>query len=112
METRFEKERNDFECYLIDTYGYSKKVAKDCMSRCKRIETHISSDLSKSVSNVKEFENLIIQIQQYSSSICDQKESAYSLTGSLRAAAKKYALYLFPQKAASSPTAHGKSTYR
>lgn len=111
MKTRFEKERNDFEYYLIDTYGYSKKAAKDCVSRCRRIETHVSSDLSKSVSNEKEYESLIIQIQQYSSSACNQKELAYSLTATLRAAAKKYALYLFPQKASNYPTAHGKTTY-
>lgn len=111
MKTRFENERNDFECYLIDTCGYSKKAAKDYVSRCRRIETHVSSDLSKSVSNEQEFETLIIQIQQYSSSVCAQKESAYSLTGTLRAAARKYALYLFPQKASNYPTAHGRSTY-
>jgi hypothetical protein len=112
METRFEQERDDFEFYLLDTCNYSKKVAIDCLSRCRRIETHITNDLSESVSSEQEFNNLIIQIQQYSSSKCEQKKSEYTLAGSLRAAAKKYALYLFPQKALNYPKGYGKNKNR
>jgi hypothetical protein len=111
MKSSFDKERNNFELYLLETFDYSKKAAKDCASRCKRIESNLSIDLSKAVSNTEEFENLSNEIQLYAVSISKGKESAYSITGTLRSAAKKYALYLYPEKAKKYPTAHGKSKY-
>ena len=111
MTTRFEKNKSNFESYLISTYNYSKKVAKDYVSRCKRIEQYITSDLSKSVCEEKSFVILLNDIQAYSVLSTSTKESAYTLSGSLRAAAKKYALYLCPEKAKNYPTAHGKSHY-
>jgi len=112
MESCFDEERHDFESYLIKTFNYSNKVAKDCASRCKRIENHVTSDLSNSVSNIDEFENLIIKIQLYATTVCKNKKTAYTLTGSLRAAARKYAFYLYPCEAIDYPSAHGKSKYR
>lgn len=111
MNYKFDEERYEFEKYLMSTFNYSKKAAKDCASRCKRIERDIASDLSSAVSDVVKFERLISQIQSYAITVRDNKKSAYSLAGSLRAAAKKYACYLYPERAVSYPAAHGKSKY-
>lgn len=111
MISRFDKERHSFESYLIKEFNYSKKASKDCASRCKRIETYISKNLSKSVSNNNEFEILLVKIQHYAISISTEKKSTYAITGTLRVAAKKYALYLYPQRAKKYPTGYGKSQY-
>ena len=111
MTTRYEKNKRNFESWLISTHNYSKKVAKDHVSRCKRIEKNITSDLSKSVFDENNFVILMKAIQEYSVSSTSTKESAYTLSGTLRAAAKKYALYLYPEKAKNYPAAHGKSHY-
>lgn len=112
MESSFDKERKNFELYLSEHFNYSIKTAKDCASRCKRIENNLSTDLSKAVSNIEEFESLLNEIQLYAVSISKSRRPAYSITGTLRAAAKKYALYLYPDKAKKYPTAHGKSKYK
>lgn len=111
MNYKFDEERYEFEEYLMSTFNYSRKAAKDCASRCKRIERNITSDLSSAVSDAVKFERLISQIQGYAITVRENKKSAYSLAGTLRAAAKKYACYLHPERAISYPTAHGKSKY-
>lgn len=111
MSSDFDEERLKFEGYLIETFGYSKKVAKDYASRCKRIERDVRVDLSLAVSNAARYEKLLGQIQVYAITVRKEKKSAYSLTAMLRAAAKKYALYLYPKKATSYPSAHGTSQY-
>jgi hypothetical protein len=111
MKSNLAEKQLDFESYLIETFNYTTKTAKDCSSRCKRIEKNITNDLSLSVSDVEKFEELVIQIRIYASSICKDKSKANSLAGTLRAAAKKYAHYLYPKKAKNYPFAHGKTKY-
>lgn len=111
IKSNFDDDRRDFESYLINTFDFSKKAAKDCASRCKRIEIHVSKNLSTSVSSIDSYENLLIQIQHYAVSVYAEKKKAYALAGTLRGAAKKYALYLYPDKANDYPKAYGTTRY-
>lgn len=109
--TTYKYDRVAFQNWLIINCDYSKKVAKDYASRCSRIENHITPNIYDAVSSGNKFDQLLIDIQKYAALNADNKQAAYSLTGCLRAAVKKYALYKFPKQAKNYSTAYGKSRY-
>jgi hypothetical protein len=86
----------DFESWLISTYGYSKKTARDCISRCNRIEKHLSLNLNEAISKEVSFNMLLIDIEKYSYINADNKRASHAIKATLRASAKKYTLYKNP----------------
>jgi hypothetical protein len=104
--------RKEFEAWLTEQMSYSRVSAKDCCSRCKRIEKVLGIDLEFAVSSAREYEKLSDAINQYSIEISKTKESAYTLSGTLRRAAKCFAMYKTPSLAKDYKTAHGRFRYR
>lgn len=86
----------EFENWLISNYGYSNKAARDCISRCHRIEKNLLN-LNEAVSKEDRFNKLLNDIQKYSLVNAKNKKSSHSLNATLRASAKKYALYKHPK---------------
>lgn len=101
----------DFDHWLQQTAGYSKKASRDCISRCKRIETDLLVTLSKAVSSQEKFDILMNDIQIYAKEKSTTKKAAYTLAGTLRAAARKYAHYKYPEKSDKYAAAYGKYKY-
>ncbi len=89
-------ERLKFEKWLKSTRGLTTKSAHDCWSRCKRIDTEITDSICDAVSNQSNFRQLITDIHEYSLRTAKSLESAYSLCGTLRNAAKRYAEFKNP----------------
>jgi hypothetical protein len=98
----------NFEHWLQEELGYTKKAAKDCVSRCKRIEIELVLMLPDAISSQENFDVLMKDIQIYAQEKTTTKQAAYTLTATLRAAARKYADYKYPQKSGKYKTAHGK----
>lgn len=101
----------NFEHWLQEELGYSNKAAKDCISRCKRIEKELVVMLTEATSSQEKFDMLMKEIQIYAQEKTTTKQSAYTLTATLRAAARKYADYKYPQRSGKYKTAHGKYCY-
>jgi hypothetical protein len=111
MKLSIDDERLVFEVWLKSHYGYSKKAFQDCISRCRRIEKKITPCLADMVSNEAGFSNLMSDIQKYSVKVSSNTPSAYALTGTLRAAAKRYALFKFPKLAKNYPSSYERTHY-
>lgn len=84
--TVFEKEVEGFRKWLVSSARISKTSAKDCISRCRRVEKELKIELFEAVSDVTEYVQLIKKVKRI------------SFTADLRAACRKYADYKFPTK--------------
>lgn len=104
-------DRAEFREWLKANYSYSAKTAKDFSSRCTRIMNNISPDLCDAVSSEKKFYQLMIDIRKYAKKCSTSINTTYSITGNLRSAARKYALYKFPSRAKKYRSAHGQYEY-
>jgi hypothetical protein len=91
--------------------GLSPRVARDQVSRCRRIEEALSISLVKQTANEAAFRQLMIALQKYSVSVSEDIPQARTLTGSLRLAARKFANYQHGEKAALYPASHKLTSY-
>ena len=97
-KTKFEVPAN-FELWLTNKEKLSKKVARDTISRLKRISTHVEYDLDTAVMDQESFTDLLHKVRAYSYNSAISQKSAYALNATLRISLRKYALFRNPKKA-------------
>ena len=85
--TGFEKDINEFSEWLTASARISKKAAKDCISRCRRVQKELKIDLADAVSNEVAYQLLIKEVKGITFTYAD-----------LRAACRKYADFKVPAK--------------
>ena len=88
---------NDFKAWLTSKKGYSSRAKSDCLARCRRIERELDIDLSDFFQSAESFSLLMANIKQYAKDVSENSSSQYTLTGTLRNAARKYALFSNPK---------------
>lgn len=101
----FKEQAPLFKEWLIQR-GISYKVARDLVSRCKRIERDLGVNLDHETSNYEQFRLLLIAIADHAPQHCQAASTATRYTSSLRAAARKYALFRHGEKALTYKYAH------
>lgn len=98
-------DQKDFVDWL-KTQGLSSRAASDYASRCKRVERIFQISLNKELINVDKFTSLMVDIQKYAKETANTRNAAYNISGTLRLAVRKFALYLLGNKALSYPMNH------
>ena len=88
---------NDFKAWLTSEKGYSPRAKSDCLARCRRIERELDINLSDFFQSAESFSLLMSNIKEYAKNVSESPSSQYALTGTLRNAARKYALFSNPK---------------
>lgn len=103
----FIEDLRQFECWMLEQEQLSPKVTKDIKSRVKRVKTNICPDLEQLVSSHDGYIQVFDEIKSYAQGNTKTVASCYSLTGTLRAAVKKYVRYKHPELSNDLPYARG-----
>lgn len=111
QKSSFIEDKKAFTEWLVNDGQLSRKAASDCVSRCKRVETELHVDLVDATATEASYLSLMEAIQQYAQKKSKTKPSAYSMTGTLRAACKKYAQFKYPSHATTYKSSHGSTRY-
>ena len=101
---------SEFRAWLVAS-GVSDRVAGNYISRCRRIESNLKINLCSEVETEESFKSLMLEIQKYADSNSKTLGAAYTLTGSLRLSARKFAEFWLGKKAEKFPMCHGTSKY-
>jgi hypothetical protein len=89
----------EFKTWLIETNRLSPKAAGDIVSRLRRISNHIEVNIETAISSEESFIVLLKQIKSYSINHSTSKNSAYTLSATLKSALRKYAIFRHPKNA-------------
>ena len=95
-----------FTEFLVKRKRLSARVAGDYVSRCYRIERELSIDLERETSSSKSYQKLLIDIAKYVDRTATSSTHGYSMSGTFRAAVKKFAEFKVGNKSKNYPTGH------
>jgi len=83
----------NFYKFLVIKQNISQRVARDYISRCRRIEAILGIDLVRETSSTQAYLELIEKLACYAEMHCKTSAEVVIFGGMLRLAAKKFALY-------------------
>ena len=86
-------DQDKFYKFLISRKQISHRVAKNYISRCKRIENLFGVNLLNETSSIEGYVNLCEKILRYSEKNCKTTKEVSTLSGNLRMSARAFALY-------------------
>ena len=97
MTSTLIRDKDNFLSWLMQERSISERAARDCFSRCKRVESKLNLDLSKDISTVSTYAKTMLSIRDYAYTFPTSNEVATkNLSSGLRGAVKKYAEFKFP----------------
>jgi hypothetical protein len=99
INSNLQKDKDVFISWLQEEKKLEYKSSKDCYYRCARVEKISKKSIELLLTSEEGFLELIRLIHQYSVQNNMEKKTAYALTGTLRAAIKKYGEFKNPNSA-------------
>ena len=107
MTSTLIRDKDNFLSWLMQERSISERAARDCFSRCKRVESELNLDLSIDISTVSTYAETMLSIREYAYNLpASNKVATQNLAGGLRGAVKKYAEFKFPTKSLMYPAFH------
>lgn len=88
--------KDEFKSWLTGTKHLGQRPARDTISRCRRIERELECELHLQLSSVEGYFELMQKIDVYASRFATSDDSAKSIRGALRAAARKFGEFKHP----------------
>lgn len=98
--------KKKFREWLVLEKQLSPRAASDIISRCTRLERTILESLDLSVSSPELYLIALKDIKKYAANTVNDTKSQNTLTGTLRAAIRKYCEYMNPTTFEKYPTAY------
>lgn len=87
-------DREKFLKFLVTRHDISDRVARNYLSRCIRLEAVLNIDLVNETSSVEAYLNLVEKIASYAENHFHTASEVIVFNGTLRLAAKKFALFV------------------
>lgn len=84
--------------FLITKHNISDRVARNYLSRCRRLEATLNIDLVSETSSTDAYINLAEKIASYAENYYATAAEVMVCTGTLRLAAKKFAMFAHGSK--------------
>jgi hypothetical protein len=91
-------DREKFLKFLVTRHDISDRVARNYLSRCRRLEAVLNIDLVNETSSVEAYLNLVEKIASYAENHFHTSSEVTVFNGTLRLAAKKFALFAHGSK--------------
>ena len=88
----------NFLKFLVIRHNISGRVARNYLSRCRRLETVLNIDLVNETSSTEAYLNHVEKIASYAENYFETASEVMIFTGTLRLAAKKFALFAHGSK--------------
>ncbi|MFM5233210.1 hypothetical protein ACEUBF_06870 [Aeromonas caviae] len=98
-------DKEEFVMWL-ELQGLSRRVARDYMSRCLRVESFTNESLCIMTSSSNDFLQLMELIHDYAVTQSDNYKSIKSLKGSLRLAVRKFSIFKYGEVALKYPNGY------
>lgn len=91
-------DRKKFLNFLVTRHNISDRVARNYISRCRRLESILNIDLVSATSSAEAYINLVEKIASYAENHFHTASEVMIFNGTLRLAAKKFALFIHGSK--------------